>query len=168
MRVNRLLAFTAALGLVAAVGAAAVVRAQAPAARMGHAFGFHGVMGLRYLGRQINLTTAQKQQIKDIVKVHKDDIKALVDQGFAARKSLQQAIAAGNNDAIASAAQQLSAVQVKGAQLRALLRAKIYSDVLQPDQRAKADQILAQFEQKADQRRQRIDQAIERLLGSAH
>ncbi len=164
MRVNRVLSFAAALTLLVAV-AAAVVWAQTPGtwSGKGHGFGFRRFVTLNYIGRQLNLTATQKQQIKDIVRGRKDDIKALVDQGFAARKALRQAIAGGNNDAIAAAANQVSAVQVKAAQLRAQLRAKIFSDVLQPDQRSKADQMLAQFEQKAEQRRQRVEQFLEKF-----
>jgi Spy/CpxP family protein refolding chaperone len=163
MRVNRLLGFAAALTLLVAVVAAAVVWAQAPGAWAGrvHAFGFRRYMALNYIGRQLNLTAQQKQQIKDIVRGRKGDVKALVDQGFAARKALRQAIAGGNNDAIAAAASQMSAVVVKGAQLRAQLRAKIFSDVLQADQRSKANELLAQFEQKADQRRQHAEQFLD-------
>ena len=120
-------------------------------------------MALNYIGRQLNLTAQQKQQIKDIVRGRKDDIKALVDERFAARKALRQAIAGGNDDAIAAAVNQVSAVELKGARLRAQLRAKIFSDVLQPDQRTKADDLLARFEQRADRRRQRVEQFLARF-----
>jgi Spy/CpxP family protein refolding chaperone len=163
MRVNRVLGLTAALTLAVAVGAAAVVWAQVPRtwSGKGRGFGLRPLMALSYVGRQLNLTDQQKQQIKDIVRSHKDDIKALVDQGFATRKALREAVAGGNSDAVAAAAQQVSAVQLKGAQLRAQLRAKVFGDVLTADQRSKAGDLLARFEQKADQRRQRIDQFID-------
>jgi Spy/CpxP family protein refolding chaperone len=163
MRSNKVLGFAAALALGLAVVSAAVVWAQAPGAAAGRAwgFGFRRLVALNYLGRQLNLTSQQKQQIKDIVGSRKDDIKALVDQGFATRKTLRQAIAGGNSDEIASAATQVSAVELKGAQLRAQLRARIFSDVLQPDQRSKADQLAAQFEQKADRWRQRIEALLD-------
>jgi Spy/CpxP family protein refolding chaperone len=163
MRANKVLGFTAALTLAVAVVAAAVVWAQASGtmAGKGGRFGLGRLMTLNYVGRQLNLTAQQRTQVKDIVRSHKDDIKALVDQGFAARKALRQAIAGGNADAIAAAVQQVASVQLKGAQLRAQVRAKIFNDVLQPDQRSKASDLLAQFEQKADQRRQRIDQFLD-------
>ncbi len=168
MRVNRVLGFTAALTLVVAVIAAAVVWAQAPQTWAGHGFGFRGLAALHHVGKQLNLTAQQTQQIKDIVRTHRDDIKALVDQDFAAKKALRQAIAGGNNDAIVAASEQVSAVQLKGARLRAQIHARVFSDVLQPDQRAKAVSLLAEFEQRADQRRQRIDQFIDQFLGSGH
>ncbi len=164
-RKDKVLGFAAALVLVAAVALAGVVWAQTSGLSPGQGRGFHvrGLMALNYVARQLNLTAEQKQQIKDIVKSRKDDIKALVDQGFAAHKALRQAIATGNNDQIAAAVSQVSAVQLKAAQLRAQLRARIYSDVLQPDQRTKADQLAAQFDQKADQWRQRIEQFLDSL-----
>lgn len=160
MRANKVMAVAAVLTLLAAIAAAAVVRAQGPATRwrMGHAF---GVRRLHQIGRQLDLTAQQKQQIKDIVKGRKDDIRALVDQGFAARKALRQAIAGGDNRAIETAANQLSVVELKGAQLRAQLRAKIFSEVLHPDQRNKAEALLAGFEERADRRRQRIKQFLD-------
>ena len=163
VRMNRVLGFAAALTLAMAVGAAAVVWAQSPRPWPGknRGFGVRRFMALNYVGRQLNLTDQQMQQIKDIVRNHKDNIKALVDQGFAARKALREAIAGGSGDLIAAAVQQLSAVQLKGAQLRAQLRAKIFSDVLTPEQRSKAGDLLAQVEQRADRRRQRIDQFID-------
>jgi len=162
MRTNRLLGFAAALALLVGIATAAVVWAQTPGtwSGKGHSFGFRRFIALNHIGRQLNLTAQQKQQIKDIVKGRRDDIKALVDERFAARKALRQAIAGGNDDAIAAAVNQVSAVELKGARLRAQLRAKIFSDVLQPDQRSKADDLLARFEQRADKRRQRVEQFL--------
>jgi Spy/CpxP family protein refolding chaperone len=165
MRTSSALRLAAGLVLIVAVVSAGVVLAQAPGSPFGkgRGFGFRRMIALSYMARQLNLTDQQKQQIRDIVKSHKDDIKALVDQGFAARKALRQAIASGNNDQVAGAVSQLSGVELNAAQLRAQIRAKIFSDVLQPDQRAKADQLSVQFEQKADRWRQRIDQFLDQL-----
>ncbi len=158
MRLNRILGVAAALTLGVAIVLAAVVRAQAPApgtARPG--IGFKILGALNYISRELDLTAQQKQQIRDILRARRDDIKATVDQGFAARQALGVAITGGGDDEIAAAVKQVSAAELKGAQLRAQIRARIYSDVLQPDQRAKADQLTAQFEQKLDQWRSRID-----------
>lgn len=165
MRANRVLGLAAALTLVIAATLAAIVWAQAPAAgsSRGPGFGVRRFMALNYIGRQLNLTAGQKQQIKDIVKAHKDDMKALVDQGFAARKALRQAVAGDNNDEIASAVNQLSAVELKRAQLRAQIRAKIFTTVLQPDQRSKANDLLSRADRRADRRRAQIERFLDGL-----
>lgn len=164
MRANKVWAFAAVLTLVVAVVCGAIVWAQAPAGGgRQHLLGLRGFMTLRRAGRQLNLTAQQTQQIRDIVTGRKDDIIALLDQSFAARKALRHAIAGGNSDEIAAAVNQVSAVELRGAQLRAQIRAKVFSDVLQPDQRSKADQLLAQIDQRADQRRQRIERFLDRF-----
>lgn len=160
MKTNRLFAFAAAVALVVAVTSAAVVWAQARTDPGTHVrFGF--IRALARIGRQLNLTDQQKEQIKGIVRSHKADIKALVDQRFAARKALRDAVAGGDSTQIASAARQWSDVQVKATQLRARIRAAIFGNVLQPDQRAKAEQLESRFEQRASRRHQRIDAFID-------
>ncbi len=161
MRINRLLGFAAALALIVAVASAAAVWAQTTGAGAGRRGRFHVGRALGHISRQLNLTDQQKEQIKGILRSHKADIKAAVDQRFAARKALRQAVASGDTSQISAAASQLSAAQVKAAQLRAQIRSAIFSSVLQPDQRAKAEQLAAQFEQKARERQQRIDRRID-------
>jgi hypothetical protein len=86
-----------------------------------------------------------------------------VDSGFAARKALRQAVAANDSRAVADAVGQLSTVERDAALLEAQLRAQIFGSVLNADQRAKADQLMAQFEEKAEARRQRIDQFLDQF-----
>ncbi len=164
MRANKVWAFAAVLTLVVAVVCGAIVWAQAPegAARQ-RLFGLRALIAFRHVGRQLNLTAQQTQQIRQIVEGRKDDIRALLDQSFAARKALRHAVAGGNHDEIAAAVSQMSAVELKAADLRADLRAKVFNDVLQPDQRSKAEQLLSQFDQKADQRRQRVERYLDRF-----
>ncbi len=165
MRAERILGFAAALALAIAVISAAIVWAQAPAGRGAwrRGIGFPGFTALDRIGRQLNLTADQKRQIRDIVKARKNDILALVDQGFAARKALRHAVAGGNSDEIAAAVNQQAAVQLKRVELRAQIRSKIFSDVLTPDQRSKANDLLSQADQRADRRRQRIEQFLGKL-----
>ena len=165
MRTNRVLELAAALALIVAVVCAGIVRAQAGESPLGkrRGFGFGRIMALNHVARQLNLSAGQRQRIKDIVRSHKDDIKALVDQGFAARTALRQAIAGGNGDQIAGAVSQMSGVELKAAQLKARIRAQAFSEVLQPDQRTRADQLLAQLAQGADRRRQRIERFLDQF-----
>ncbi len=162
MRTNKVLTLFSILALTVAIGSAGVVIAQTRR-NAGAGGGFHALRAFNHLAQQLNLTDQQRQQIKDLVRSHKEDIKALIDQGFAERKALREAIVAGNNDQISAAVNRLSAVELKGAELEAQLRAKVFNDVLQADQRAKAEQLLAQFQQKADQRRQRLEQFLDQM-----
>ncbi len=165
--VNRLLGVGAVLVVVAALASAGVVWAQGrgkgTGRGMGPGFGMGRLMMLNRLGRELNITDQQKQQIKDIVKGHKAQIKSLVDSGFAAHKALRQAVTANDSRAIAEAVGQLSSVERDGALLKAQLRVQIFGSVLDADQRTKADQLMAQFEEKAEARRQRIDQFLEQF-----
>ncbi len=163
MRTNKVLGLAAALALIVALVSAGVVVAQTKRNATGVGRGFYAARAFNHIGQEIGLTDQQKQQIKDIVRSRKTDIKALIDQGFAARKALREAVAANDDDHIAAAVTQLSGVERKAAELKAQVRAKVFSDVLQPDQRAKADQLLSQFEQKADQRRQHIEEWLDRM-----
>ncbi len=166
MRANRVFALAAATMLVVAVASAAVVRArQAPGGTIGghRGFGMGPLMALNYISQQLNLTDQQKQQVKDIVRSRRDDIKALVDQWFSARRTLRRAIDGGNDQDVASAVSQVASVEVKAAQLHAALRARIFTEVLQPDQRARAAELETRFGQKADQWRQRIDAFLDAL-----
>ncbi len=161
MRFNRLLGFAAALTLIVAVASAAVVWAQTNGTGVGRRgrLGFGRTLG--YISRQLNLTDQQKEQIKSIVRSHKADIKAAVDQRFAARTALRQAVASGDNARISAAVGQMSDAQLKAAQLRAQVRSAVFTTVLQPDQRAKAEQLAARHERKASQRQQRFDRMID-------
>ena len=165
MRTSKLWAFAAVLTLVVALVCGAVVWAQTPLRGGGRQrlFGLRAVIALRHAAHQLGLTAQQRQQIRQIAAGRKDEIKSLVDQSVAARRTLRHAIAGGNHDEIASAVTQLSAVELKVADLRADLRAKIFNDVLQPDQRAKANELLSRFDQRADARRQRNDQSLDKF-----
>jgi Spy/CpxP family protein refolding chaperone len=166
-RSNRLLAIGGVLVLVLGLASAAAVLAQtrggSSRSSLGAGFGFGRAMRLTRLARLLDITAQQKQEIKDIVTAHKPEIKHLVDSGFAARKALRQAVAANDSRAIADAVGQLSNVERDGATLKAQLRTQIFGSVLTTDQRAKAAQLLSEFEQKAEARRQRIDQFLDRF-----
>ncbi len=164
MRANKVWAFAAVLTLTISVVCGAIVWAQAPPRAGGqHLFGLRALMVLRHAGRQLNLTAEQRQQIRSIVESRKDDIKAVLDRSVAARKALRRAVVGDNHDEIAAAVNEVSAAELKAADLRADIRAKVFSEVLQPDQRAKADQLLSQADQRADQRRHRIDRFLDKF-----
>ncbi len=166
---DTVLGIAAGLMLVAALASAGVVLwAQAPSrpgatGAMGHGFRRGPLQMLNFAARQLNLTDVQTQQIKDVVRGRKAEIKGLVDDWFAARKALRQAVDADNSAAIADAIKRMSDVERSGAQLKAQIRSEIFNTVRNADQRAKAASLEQRFDQRADGLRQRIDQFLDQM-----
>jgi protein CpxP len=103
-----------------------------------------GGMMLPGLG-QLNLTDAQKEQVRTAVQSHRDAFKAIADRAIAAREALGDAVTADTFDesAIRAKAGEVAAVELDVA----LLRAKVYAEVfalLTPEQQAKAKQLRAE------------------------
>ncbi len=117
--------------------------------------GFLGPMGR--LGRQLGITDAQRDQIKAIVQSHRGELKALGDRARQAHQALEAAATADTLDdnAIRQASSGVAAVQADMAVSRAHIRAEIWQ-ILTPDQQAKAKQLRTQFEQRMQQRMQRM------------
>jgi Spy/CpxP family protein refolding chaperone len=96
-----------------------------------------GPMGmLRMLGPQLNLTDAQRDQIKAIADVHKEEWKALADRERAAHTALDVAIAADtvNEAAIRQKSADASAVDADVAVARAHAHAEVFQ-ILTADQK---------------------------------
>src|SRR2546426_6580700 len=99
---------------------------------------------LRMLGPQLNLTDAQKAQIKSIADSHRDEWKALGDRERTAREALTAAIMADTIDEalIRSQSAELGAVQTDVAVASARARAEVWP-VLTPGQQAQGEQMQA-------------------------
>lgn len=101
----------------------------------------HGRM--EYLAKQLDLTDAQKAQIKTMMQAQKATVRPLMQQMAQNRLAMLNATASGAFDqarvqAIANQQSQLMAqLQVQ----RAQLHSQIYNQVLTADQKAKADQL---------------------------
>ena len=165
---TRLKKFTLSAVIVALVGSgAAALFAQGPGDRGRGAgpFGGAGRPGGRGFAAgfalgQLDLSDAQKQQVRDITKRHRDQSEPLAQR-------LQQAMAAQrvaietmpvNESLVRSAAAALAAVQADMAVDQARLHSDIFS-VLTVEQQEKAQQLEAQAQAKAKERRQRPDRA---------
>ena len=98
-----------------------------------------GSMGmLPMLGRQLDLTDAQKDQVKTIADSHKADWKSLADRARAAHGALNQAVTADTVDE-ALIRQRSADVAAVDADM-AVARAKVHAEVVQiltPEQKAK-------------------------------
>jgi protein CpxP len=124
--------------------------------RMGGPGGPGGPMGLPpMMARQLNLTDAQKAQVKTIADSHRDEWKALGDRARAAHKALSGAITADTVDEglIRQRSAELAAVQADLAVARAKAHAEVFQ-ILTPEQKTKAQELRAQMEQRMQQRAQ--------------
>jgi protein CpxP len=144
-----------ALGLGAGLYAAQNQNTNPPPAPfMGRHMGRGGPMGpmgflgpMRWAGRELGLTDAQKDQIRSILQSHRTELQAYGDRMRDARQALQAAIGADpiDDNAIRQASAGVAAVEADMAVARAHIRGEIWQ-VLTPDQQAKAKQLQAQFQ----------------------
>ena len=97
--------------------------------------------------RGLDLTDAQRQQVRTIMESHRDEQKAIGDRMQAARKALHEAIAAELFDegAIRAKAAELGAVEADAAVLQARIHAEIFT-ILTPEQVTKAKELRTQME----------------------
>ena len=110
------------------------------------------------LGR-LDLTEAQRGQVKQILDSHRDEQKALGDRAFAAHSALDASIASdGLNEAvIRGKAAEVAAVESD----MAVMRARVYAEIFQlltPEQQAQAKQNQAEMRQREADMRARRDQ----------
>jgi len=121
---------------------------------MGRGMGMRGGPGggpLGFLGpgaRELNLTDAQREQIRTAVQPHQEDMKAVGEKTATARKALDDAITADLFDegAIRDRAKDLAAVEADAAVLRAKVHQAAWS-VLTLEQKQKAAELKGQMEQ---------------------
>ena len=107
---------------------------------------------LPMLGRALNLTDAQRDQIKAIADSHKDEWKALADRERTARTALMTAVTADTIDeaAIRQKSSDVAAVEADAAVARAHAHAEVVQ-ILTADQKAQ----LKTLTEKGPRRRQR-------------
>jgi Spy/CpxP family protein refolding chaperone len=107
--------------------------------------GFGGPMGmLPMLGRALNLTDAQRDQIKAIAASHKDEWKALADRERTARTALMAAVTADTIDeaAIRQKSSDVAAVEADAAVARAHAHAEV-AQILTADQKAQLKSMVS-------------------------
>ena len=101
----------------------------------------HGHMG--YLAKELNLTDAQKAQIKTIMQSQRTTMRPLMLQMAQNREAMITATAGGAFDQakVQSLANQQSQLMAQMIVQKASLHSQIYNTVLTADQKAKADQL---------------------------
>jgi Spy/CpxP family protein refolding chaperone len=101
------------------------------------------------LGRELNLTDAQKAQVKQIEDSFRDSTKSLSEKMRALHESEMATLASGTFDeaAVRAAAQERAAVQVELDVAHAKMMSQIIA-VLTPEQKAKLAELHKQMEQR--------------------
>jgi len=154
-----------AVALLAAVlcGTVAFSYAQTDAGTPGPAAAWHqghmkGHMG--FMARELNLTDAQKAQIKSLMQAQRGTLRPLMQQLGQNRLAMLQATANGAYDEakIAQLANQKAQLEAQLAVQRESMKHQIYAQVLTADQRAKADQMRQNQINRITQRMQRMEQ----------
>ena len=116
----------------------------------GHRWGHFGAMG--YVAHELNLSDVQKQQIRSMWQAERPAVSGLVQEFAAESKEMDQATANGNLDE--SKVQEIAARQ--GITLSKLLvekehfTTKVYTSVLNPEQRTKADKLQSRWHERLD------------------
>jgi Spy/CpxP family protein refolding chaperone len=110
----------------------------ATAAWAGHRHGHFG-----YLAKELNLTDAQKAQIKTMMQSQRTTLRPLMQQMAQNRLAMLNATASGAFDQakVQSLANQKAQLMAQLEVQKASLHSQIYNQVLTADQKAKADQL---------------------------
>jgi Spy/CpxP family protein refolding chaperone len=120
----------------------------------GGPMGMLGPLGPMIMGR-LNLTDAQRAQVKSVIQAHSTDIKAVGDRAFTAHQALEAVISADTVDesAIRARSGDLATIEADMAVMRAQIRAEVWQ-ILTPDQQQQAKTLQAEMEQRMQQGRQ--------------
>lgn len=116
----------------------------------GHGWRHAGPLG--YLAHELDLSGPQRQQIRSMWQTEKPAVIALVHEFAAETKEMDEATTKGNIDE--GKVQEIAARQ--GATVSRLLiekehfKAKVYTIVLNPEQRTKADELQARWHERLD------------------
>jgi Spy/CpxP family protein refolding chaperone len=123
---------------------------------------------LRMFGARLNLTDAQREQLKNIAQARRDEWRTLGDRARTARGSLIDAVTADAIDEalIRARAADVAAVEADMAVASAHAHAEVWQ-ILTPEQQEQARQFRAQARSRLKERRGAMRQRIEQLLGWA-
>jgi protein CpxP len=128
-------------------GAAMIASAQGPGGPEGPGFhGPHSAFGpMGHMLHELNLTDAQKEQVKSLMQANHANMKTVMQQMSENRKALLTATANGAYDPakIQLLANQQAQLQAAMTVQHEALQHQIYTTILTPEQRLKADQFRA-------------------------
>jgi protein CpxP len=155
---TKLVAVVSVMALVLCGAAmAAYAQGPGPGAMGDHGWGRPG-HGMGFMARELNLTDAQKAQVKTIMQANHANMKAVMQQMAENRKALLAATANGAYDAakiqaLANQQAQLTAAMIVN---REAVKHQIYTQVLSSEQQAKAEQLRTQEINRITERMQKM------------
>jgi Spy/CpxP family protein refolding chaperone len=150
--------------LVAGLVGAGVLYAQGPGFGQGRGFGRGpGGPGVMLPLRQLDLTEAQRQQIRQLTERHRTDVRPLLERLRSAASAQQQAMNAVPVDEgrVRAAVEDLARVQADVAVQQARFQSDIFT-LLTPEQQQRVQQLRAERDARQQQRRQRLQQQQQR------
>ena len=103
---------------------------------------------VNHISRQLNLTDAQRTQVKTILEAERSKVAPLLAEAGKNRQQLHESTASGKFDEaqVRSIAAQQAQTMTELIVEKERVKAKIYNEVLTPDQRTKADGMLQRMQ----------------------
>jgi Spy/CpxP family protein refolding chaperone len=154
--------WSAAVAVLALVlcGTAILSYAQEAAAVPSAGWHGHGHNHMAWMAKQLNLTDAQKEQIKSMMQSQRATMRPLMQQLAENRKALLAATADGAFDQakVTTIANQQAQLMAQLTVQKESMHHQIYTQVLTPEQRTTADQMHAKQMARIDERLQRLSQ----------
>jgi protein CpxP len=143
-------------------GAAMIAYAQGPEGGPHHGWGGPGG-GMGFLARELNLTDAQKAQVKTIMQANHANMKPIKQQMEQNRAAMLAATANGAYDAakIQALANQQAQLQAAMIVQHESLKHQIYTQVLTSEQQAKAEQLRTEEINRITERLQKMASGTE-------
>ena len=141
--------------LLVVVGGVAVARARA---QHGYGYGWHRHSPMAMMARHLDLTDAQKAQVKTMWQAESPTVAALLKELSAEQKQMNAANVDSNFDAakVQEIANTQAATISKLIIEKQKLESQIYTGVLTPEQRTKFDQMKQKFPERLDKIAERI------------
>jgi Spy/CpxP family protein refolding chaperone len=148
----------ATVAAVLVLMAVVIVRADARGRHGWCGRGWHRAGPASYLAHELNLSDAQRTQIRTLWRAERPIVSADLHQFLAENKEMNAVAAQGNPDP--GKVQEIA--NREGATIAALLvekermQSKVYATVLNPEQRAKADELQKKLESRLDRGADRL------------
>jgi Spy/CpxP family protein refolding chaperone len=141
-------------------GTAMLSYAQQTDQNGGAAWAGHRHGHMQYLAKQLNLTDAQKQQIKTIMQSQRATMRPLMQQMTQNRLAMLNATAGGTFDQakVQTIASQQAQLMAQLSVQKAQIHSQIYNQVLTAEQKAKADQLRQSQIARLNQRLEKLTQ----------
>jgi len=111
--------------------------------------------------RGLDLTDAQREQVRSIMESHREEARAVAERSRTAMEALEAATQSGTDEAaIRQQGEALGVALGEAAVLRARVRAEVWG-VLTAEQQARAEQLKAEREARMKERRERAQQRMQ-------